>query len=320
MLKKLIQKYKDSDVVFKASIWFVLVTVINNAASLLTQPIVNRILSVEEVGVYGVYLTWSSILSILSTFNLCYGVLEVLITKDKADSDNIVSSLSTVSSIIWTVFFALVFIFIGPISALLKLKPIYIVILALTVWADAMVQFWCVKKRFFYLYRQYSALMVALFVTKSALSVTLAYLIADDRVLGRVLGMCLPPLFAAVVLYISSLKRTGLRGITKYWKRGINFNIPLIPHYLSSILLASSDKIMIQHLSDETSLGLYSLAYTFSGLALIVFTAVNNAYTPIAYELIRAENYKELSKKTKPIIFIAVAFSVLPAARIMCRQ
>ncbi|MBQ2308323.1 MAG: oligosaccharide flippase family protein, partial [Clostridia bacterium] len=310
MLKKLIQKYKDSDVVFKASIWFVLVTVINNAASLLTQPIVNRILSVEEVGIYGVYLTWNSILSILSTFNLCYGVLEVLITKDKADSDNIVSSLATVSSIIWTVFFTLVFIFINPISALLKLKPIYIVILALTVWGDAMVQFWCVKKRFFYLYRQYSALMVALFLTKSVLSVTMAYFFSD-RVLGRVLGMCLPPLLAAVVLYISSLKRTGFRGITKYWTRGIKFNIPLIPHYLSSILLASSDKIMIQHLSDETSLGLYSLAYTFSGLALIVFNAVNNAYTPTAYELIREENYKELSKKTKPIIFIAVAFSIL---------
>lgn len=310
MLKKLIQKYKDSDVVFKASIWFVLVTVINNATSFLTQPIVNRILTVEEVGVYGVYLTWNSILSILSTFNLCYGVLEVLITKDKADSDNIVSSLSTVSSIIWTVFFAVVFIFINPISALLKLKPIYIVILALTVWGDAMVQFWCVKKRFFYLYRQYSALMVALFVTKSILSVTMAYFF-EDRVLGRVLGMCLPPLLCAVVLYISSLKSTGFKSITKYWKRGIKFNIPLIPHYLSSILLASSDKIMIQHLSDETSLGLYSLAYTFSGLALIVFNAVNNAYTPTAYELIRAENYKELSRKTKPIIFIAVAFSIL---------
>ena len=234
----------------------------------------------------------------------------MLITKDKADSDNIVSSLATVSSIIWTVFFTLVFIFINPISALLKLKPIYIVILALTVWGDAMVQFWCVKKRFFYLYRQYSALMVALFLTKSALSVTMAYFFSD-RVLGRVLGMCLPPLLAAVVLYVSSLKRTGFRGITKYWTRGIKFNIPLIPHYLSSILLASSDKIMIQHLSDETSLGLYSLAYTFSGLALIVFNAVNNAYTPTAYELIREENYKELSKKTKPIIFIAVAFSIL---------
>lgn len=310
MLKKLIRKYKDSDVVFKASIWFVLVTVINNATSLLTQPIVNRILTVEEVGVYGVYLTWNSILAILATFNLCYGVLEVLITKDKPDSENIVSSLSTLSSVIWTAFFALVFIFIGPISTLLKLKPIYLAVLALTVWGDAMVQFWCVKKRFFYLYRQYSALMVALFVTKSILSVSMAYFF-EDRILGRVLGMCLPPLLTAIVLYASSLKRTGLRGITKYWKRGLKFNLPLIPHYLSSILLASSDKIMIQHLAGEEPLGLYSLAYTFSGLALIVFGAVNNAYTPTAYELIRAENYRELSRKTKPIIFIAVAFSVL---------
>ena len=310
MLKKLLKKYKDSDVVFKASIWFVLVTVINNATSLLTQPIVNRILSVEDVGVYGVYLTWNSILSILATFNLCYGVLEVLITKDKPDSDNIVSSLSTASSLIWTIFFALVFVFIGPISTLLKLKPIYIVILALTVWGDAMVQFWCVKKRFFYLYRQYSALMVALFVTKSILSVTLAYFFTD-RVLGRVLGMCIPPLLAAIVLYASSLRKTGFKGITKYWKRGLKFNLPLIPHYLSSILLASSDKIMIQHLDTEESLGLYSLAYTFSGLALIVFNAVNNAYTPTAYDLIRKEDYKALSRKTKPIIFIAVAFSVL---------
>lgn len=310
MLKKIIQKYKDADVVFKASIWFVFVTVINNAASLLTQPIVNRILTIDEVGVYGVYLTWSSILSILSTFNLCYGVLEVLITKNKADSDRVVSSLATISSIIWTVFFGIVLIFINPVSRLLMLKPEYIVVLALTVWGDAMVQFWCVKKRFFYLYKQYSALMVGLFIVKSALSITLAYFFTD-KILGRVLGMCLPPLCVAIVLFVTSLKKSGFEGITKYWKRGIKFNLPLLPHYLSSVLLASSDKIMIQRLTDEVSLGLYSLAYTFSGLALIVFGAVNNAYTPTAYELIREKNYKELSRKTNPIVFVAVAFSVL---------
>jgi O-antigen/teichoic acid export membrane protein len=196
MLKKFIQRYKDSDVMFKASIWFVLVTVINNATSLLTQPFVNRILSVEEVGVYGVYLTWNSILSILATFNLCFGVLEVLITKNKEDSDNIVSSLSTLSFTIWLCFFALIFLFINPISEWLGLKPIYIFVLALTVWGDTMVQFWCVKKRFFYTYRQYSVLMVSLFVTKSLMSVSMAYFF-EDRVLGRVLGMCLPPLCAA---------------------------------------------------------------------------------------------------------------------------
>jgi O-antigen/teichoic acid export membrane protein len=295
---------------FKASIWFVLVTVINNATSLLTQPFVNRILSVEEVGVYGVYLTWNSILSILATFNLCFGVLEVLITKNKEDSDNIVSSLSTLSFTIWLCFFALIFLFINPISEWLGLKPIYIFVLALTVWGDTMVQFWCVKKRFFYTYRQYSVLMVSLFVTKSLMSVSMAYFF-EDRVLGRVLGMCLPPLCAAVVLHSMSLRKTGLRHITKYWRRAVKFNIPLIPHYLSSVLLASSDKVMIQHLVGDQEVGLYSLAYTFSGLALIIFGAVTNAYTPTAYELIRKEDYPALSRKTKPIIFIAVAFSIL---------
>ena len=126
MIKKLIGKYRDSDVIFKASIWFVLVTVINNATSLLTQPFINRILTVEEVGIYGVFLTWNSILSILSTFNLCYGVLEVLITKNKEDSDRIVSSLASASTLIWAVFFGIVFLFINPISMLLGLKPIYV--------------------------------------------------------------------------------------------------------------------------------------------------------------------------------------------------
>lgn len=310
MIKKLLQKYKNADVVFRASIWFVLVTVINNATSLLTQPFVNRILTVEEVGVYGVYLTWNSILAILATFNLCYGVLEVLITKDKEDSDAIVASLASASSLIWLLFFAVVFIFIDPISKFLGLKPIYILVLALTVWGDATVQFWCVKKRFFYNYRQYSAIMVTLFVVKSLMSVAMAYFF-DDKILGRVLGMCIPPLCAAIVLYISMLRKVRLRGIAKYWKRGIKFNIPLIPHYLCSVLLASSDKVMIQHLDGELSVGFYSLAYTFSGLALIIFNALSNAYTPTAYELIRKEDYKGLSKKTKPIIFVAVAFSVL---------
>ena len=310
MIKKLISKYKESDVVFKASIWFVLVTVINNAASLLTQPFINRILTVEEVGIYGVYLTWNSILSILATFNLCYGVLEVLITKNKEDADTVVGSLSSASSIIWMIFFALVFIFINPVSELLGLKPIYLFVLALTVWGDAIVMFWSVKQRFFYKYQRFSALMVSLFVAKCLLSVVLAYFF-EDRVLGRILGMCIPPLCAAVVLFILSIKKISFKSLTKYWKHGIRFNLPLIPHYLSSVLLASSDKVMIQHLLGESDAGFYSIAYTFSGLALIVFGAVNNAYTPTAYELIRQKNYNELSKKTKPIIFIAIAFSIL---------
>ncbi|MBQ5927246.1 MAG: polysaccharide biosynthesis protein, partial [Clostridia bacterium] len=101
-----------------------------------------------------------------------------------------------------------------------------------------------------------------------------------------------------------------LKKITQYWVKGLKFNIPLLPHYLASMLLASSDKIMIQRAVGEVSVGLYSLAYSYSSLALIVFTALNNAYTPYSLRLIKEEKYNELSTATKPIVLISVLFAL----------
>lgn len=181
VIKLLIDKYRKSDVVFKASVWFVLVTVINNSVSVLTQPFINRLLTVEEVGVYGVYHTWQSVLSIIATLNLSYGVLEVLITKNREDSGHIVASLSVLSLIIWAVFFSCVFIFIQPISHLLKLKPSYVVVLGITIISDALVQFWSVQKRYFYKYKSYSVLIVCLFVVKALISILLSYLCSSEH-------------------------------------------------------------------------------------------------------------------------------------------
>lgn len=310
LFKRLIQKYKNSDVIFKASLWFICVTIVNNSISLLTQPFVNRILSVEEVGVYSVYQTWHSIISIIATFNLYCGVLEVLITKNKENSNQTVASLMALSICISVVFFGVCFIFIKPIASLLILKPRYIIVMAITIISEAIVQFWCVQKRFLYLYKHYSILMVIMFFVKAIMTIVLCYFMSNDRVLGRTLGLCLPNALVAIVLAVLIFKKAEIKKITIYWKKAVLFNLPLIPHYLSSILLSSSDKVMIQRFIGAEAVGLYSVAYTFAGLALIVFSAINNAYTPFAYNAIRGKNYKELSRKTKYIILLSVIFSL----------
>ena len=82
--------------------------------------------------------------------------------------------------------------------------------------------------------------------------------------------------------------------------------MPLIPHYLSSLLLASSDKVMIQKMVGDQSVGLYSVAYSYAGLGLIVFTALNNAYSPFAMNAIRDGDYRPLAKKTNWLILLSV--------------
>ena len=307
-IKLFLEKYKTSSIVFKASIWFILVTIIDNCISLLTQPFVNRIMSVEEVGVYNVYNTWATIFRIIATFNLFCGVFEVLIVDNKEDQEQVRGSLCFLSTMLTIIFFAIIFIVVNPLAQLLKLKPIYFLVMLSFVLSEEIVQFYLVPLRFNYKYVRYSIIVISLFLIKSVLTILLAYTFVDDRVLGRIIGIAAPAFLAGCVLFVIIMSKTSLKSLTKYWKQGIKFNIPLIPHYLSSLLLASSDKIMLNYLSTEYNVGLYSVVYSFSSLSLIVFTAINNSYTPWAYNAIRNENYIELKKKTNIIVLLSILF------------
>lgn len=309
LIKNAIGYYRKSSTITKASLCFILVTVIDNGITLITQPIINRILSTAEVGLYGSFNSWESIIRVIASFYLYCGVLEVLITKEKEDKNQAIGSLCVLSLLITLLCFGVIFLLIRPATEIMGLKPIYILVMGVTIAAGSVNEFWFVPKRFEYAYKPYAILGVSLFFVKSVLSIILAYVL-EDRVLGRMLGLCIPSLIAAIVLLIYILKRTEFSCVTKYWKRAILFNLPLIPHYLSSVLLSSSDRIMIQHLDGSSNAGLYTVAYSFASLTLVVFSAVNSAYTPFAYGAIRDQKYEELSKRTNSMMAFSVLFAL----------
>ena len=310
VISDFIRSYKNAGVVFKASIWFMAVTIIDKGISVITQPIINRLLSVDEVGVCGVYTSWYSIFGIFATFNLFCGVLEVYITKYSDNKKDIIASFCTLSLLISAIFWGSVLIFSGTLSRMLELKRIYLLLMGLGITADAIISFWSVPKRFEYSYKIYSIVIVGLFAIKSFLSIIGAYFLKSDRVLGRLLGLVLPTVCVALVLLVFLLRNVDYKGITKYWKQGILFNLPLIPHYLSTILLSSSDRVMIQKITSENDAGLYTVAYSFASLTLIVFTALNNSYTPMAMKSIKEKAFKKLADVTDIIVILSVLFSI----------
>lgn len=310
LLKKIVNTYKQSNIVFKAGIWFLCVTIIDKGIAVLTQPIINRILSVEEVGIWGVYNSWKSIFAVLATFNLFGGVLEVYLTKESAKKNQIVASLCSLSMIISLIFWSVFFGVGNFLPRMLGLKKIYIIYMAIAITAEAIIQFWAVPKRFEYSYKAYTILIVSLFFVKSILSVALTYVMKTDRVLGRIVGLTVPTVLVAVILLIYILKKADRKNIEMYWKKGILFNLPLIPHYLSSILLASSDRVMIQQLSGEMEAGLYTVSYSYASLALIIFNALNSTYNPLSMKAIEEKNYDTLKKSTELIVLLSAAFSI----------
>ena len=67
---------------------------------------------------------------------------------------------------------------------------------------------------------------------------------------------------------------------------------------------------MIQKITNENDAGLYTVAYSYASLALIVFSALNNSYTPMAMKSIKEKTYKKLADVTDIIILLSVLFSV----------
>ena len=311
MLSKIKTYYKGLSLVAKASIWFICVTIIDKAIAVLTQPVINRILSVDEVGIYSNYNSWYAVFSVLASFNLFGGILEVYLTKEPENKHQVVGSLCSLSVTISFFIFFIVLVFLQPVSRFVELKPIYLFIMAFQIISETIIQFWVVPKRYEYSYKPYALLVISLFAVKCLFSIAFSYLLEQDRVLGRILGLTFPSLVVSVFIIIKIVKNADIQSITCYWKKGLTFNLPLIPHYLATVFLASSDRFMILKLSNETDAGLYAVAYSFSSLALIVFSALNSAYNPFSMKAIKDEKYIDLSKVTESMIFFSVVFSLI---------
>lgn len=294
--------------IYKSSLWLIATTIIDKSVSVLTQPLANRILSVYENGIYGVYQTWQSILSIIITFNLFGGVLEVYLTKYKNDKKTVLSSLCSLMLII-SLIFALIFVFFkNTIICLTELKPSYLVLMYFTIMSNAIVQLWAVDKKFDYSYKVYSIVVCGIFISKCFLSICLSYLM-NDKVLGRILGLLIPQFLAAIIFLFKIFQNSKITCLKRYWKNALRFNLPLIPHYLSSILLSSFDRIMIQKLSSTIDAGLYTVAYSLSSFCLFAFEALNSAYIPLFYKLIKEKNHEMLKEKTNMLISFSLLFS-----------
>ena len=82
----------------------------------------------------------------------------------------------------------------------------------------------------------------------------------------------------------------------EYWGYSLKFNIPLIPHYLSGIVLGQADRIMIKKYIGTAEAGIYSFTYNISLVINIITGSINNAIVPYTYEKLKNRDYKNLKK------------------------
>ena len=289
------KKYDEIPIQFKASLWFLICSVLQKGISVITTPIFTRLLTPFEYGEYNVFNSWMGILSVFITLKLAYGVYAQGIVKFESNKYQFTSALQGLTLAITSLFFALYLMFSNFWNNMFGLSTVEMVLMFIIIWAGAVVDFWSTEQKLDYKYKHVVIVTLIVSIVQPLLSVV-AVLNSHNKVLARIFVIAMVNFIAYGWAFFYHMKKGKVFFSKKYWLYALGFNIPLIPHYLSQTVLSSADRIMINDIVGSSEAGIYSLAYTISLLVTLFNSAIMQTMSPWMYRKIRDKNIDGIDK------------------------
>ncbi len=292
MMNKIYIYYKKLPLALKASFWFLVSSVLQKGIAFIVTPFYTRLLTTEEYGVYSLYQSWMSIISIFATLNLSAGVFNNVLNKckNRQDKDNALSNFQFIE-IMTIVLIGMIVLIANSISnKLFGFENKILLLMFLQILMNSGMSLWLIKERFDYKY------IKPLFfsICASILNVIFSLLFikfGDDKSYSLIFGAVFASVFSYIGLLVYNLWKGKNFFDFKIWKYALRFNIPLLPHYLSMVILSMSDRIMIQKFCSLTDTSLYSVPYNMVNLITVFFSAINSSIVPWTYKNMKNENY-----------------------------
>lgn len=302
-LNKLVSHYKCLCSEKKAVIWYAFSNVFQKGIMFFTIPIITRLLNTQEYGVFSVFVSWRDILIIFATLNLYCGVFTKILVDNKNDQNRCTSSMQGLGWF-FTFFCTIIYLlFREKINSLLGLDTLSVLGLILYYFFYPAFSLWCTKQRVNNKYK----LMVLLTIVISFLTPIISLILlqfttlrSDAVIIGNLVGYIILGMFFSILNIYKSKSIYN----KEYWLFALKYNIPLIPHYLSIMVLGQSDRIMIKYFCGDAKAGIYSLAYQISSMMNIVFNAINYSFVPRSYIMLKNKKINTLKKESFRLLIL----------------
>lgn len=303
MVKKLLNKYNSMSTVVKSSFWFTICSVLSKGMAFLTIPVFTRIMTTEEYGYVTMYNSWLLVMTTICTLQVTYGGFYNGMIKFKDDKDGYTSAtlfLSCFMSVGWLFVYLVARNYVNQMFGL----PTYIMILMfIEIITKSAFDTWVTRQKYEYNYKMQTIATLFCTIITPILGVVLV-LTMGNKVLGRVLSFIIPYACIAVILYYTITKKGKKIVDFKYWKFTLGFCIPLLPHYLSQIILSQSDRIMINNMVGTSDAAFYGFSYSIGALLGIFSQSINTSFIPWLYQRLEAKEYKKIGTAATPLVFI----------------
>lgn len=315
MLQNLLSKYKNMAEPVKASLWFLVCGFVSKGMSMLTTPIFTRVMTESEYGRASLYTSWYNILFIIATLELAAGVYTKGLVNNSDKKDVFSSSLLSLSTVCLTIFACTYLIFHDIINQFTGMSTYLTVMMIIEMGAVVAYQFWSNRERVAYRYKKLVALMLAFMVLRPLAGVV-AVLLVDEthQVEAKVTAVVIVNVLLFSGLYISIMKKGRVFFHKEFWLSALKFNLPLIPHYLSQMVLNQSDRIMIEKLCDTSAVGFYSVAYSLAMVMQILNSSVSSTMNPWIYQSLKEKSYEKIEKVANTVLVIIACANLFVVA------
>lgn len=296
---------KKSNNALKAGIWYTVSNFFVKGISFLLMPIFTRIMSGSDIGYFSNITSWFNILAIITSFEL-FSSISIARFDYKKELNSYISSTLFLGTVITLIFYLIVLMFHAFFEDLLTLNFETLNIIFIYLLFYPAIEMFQIRNQIKYDYIPTVILSISSSLLSSILSIVFT-IVFTNQLRGRIYGYFMPLIIFSICTYIYLMLK-GKRISRKYWKYALMISFPLIWHLLAGNLLSSADKVMITKMVSPEANALYSVSYTISTIVSILWTSMNNAWSPWAYQKMDEKKYDELYKKSKPyfICFFAI--------------
>ena len=283
-----------------------------NGINFLTLPIFTRLLTTADFGRINLYTTWVQAAAVVIGLQTYGAIAPARVHIPEGEHKRFYSSILSLSLLSSAAFSALLLAFIGPVSRFLEFPKAVVVLILLHAAGLYFVNFANMK----YIHNKQASLHFLLSFSVTVLSLGIALLLTlnvfpeEDRWFGRLIGYAAPNFTIGAALAVVILLQGKTLYDKGYWSYALKISLPLILHNLSQIVLSQSDRVMLQKLTDETQVGIYSAIFTIAHILNIIYNALNNTWVPVYYDHLKADQLDDVRRRSRNYVFLFTCLAV----------
>lgn len=294
----------------KAAIWFTISNFMLKAIDVITVPIYTRLMTTAEYGVFGLFNSWEKVLMIFATLHFSSSGFNVGMVHFEKERDKFTSSLQCLSTLCTLIFIALYSIFYSFLKEIIDLPIVLLIPMFFYFLVGPAFEFWCARQRFEYKYKRMVIVTVCIAMITPIVSI-ISILLSRNKSYALIYSIVGVNSIVGIFFYIYNTRKGKCGYNANVWKFALAYNIPLIPHFLSRIILNQIDRVMIGNYCGNSDVALYTVAYNAGYILTLLYNSITVSYHPWNFQNLQKKNYKGIKAVTNMILLFFLAVTIL---------